>query len=186
VRIAVDLDGVCYEFQRTYRYMIGEYRGVAMPPVSEFWTHWDAQKDYGRPADHRWMWDGGVRLGLFRYGHMVQGARRGLEQLAEDGHELLVVTSRPAAAVLDTVEWISLFFKDIPLAGIHILSNQEPKSVIRADLLIDDRPENIYEWSGAGREAILFEQPWNAGQIMPLGVHVAQSWKDVVTLVRSY
>ena len=74
----MDLDGVCYEFQRTYRYMLREYRGVDMPPVEEFWTHWDAQKAYGTPADHDWMWSGGVKKGLFRYGHMVTGARKGL------------------------------------------------------------------------------------------------------------
>jgi 5'(3')-deoxyribonucleotidase len=184
MRIAVDLDGVCYEWQRTYRYMLREYRGVDMPPVEDFWHYWDAQKQYGTRADHRWMWNHGVARGLFRYGHVVKGARRGLEALAEQGHDLCIVTSRPANAAEDTHDWIELFFKGIPLSGVHILSNREPKSTVDADVLIDDRPENVEEWYAAGRTAVLFCQPWNDAYIpRPRDLHVAVDWPDVVTLI---
>jgi 5'(3')-deoxyribonucleotidase len=183
LRSAVDLDGVLYEFQRTYRYMIREYRGVEMPPVAEFWTTWDAQKQYGTPADHRWMWDEGVKRGLFRYGHMVTGGRRGLERLAEDGHELIIVTSRPESAVNDTMEWCSLLLKDIPIVGFHILSNGERKTSIDWDVLIDDRPENIEDALSAGRKAVLFQQPWNDNYITL--AQEANGWKEVPDAIRS-
>lgn len=184
MRIALDLDGPIYAFHRTYRYMIRKYRGVDMPPVKEFWTHWNAQEQFGHQADHDWMWSEGVRLGLFRYGHMTTGARIGLQSLAQDGHELIIVTHRPESAVTDTLDWVALMFKDIPLSGFHILSDGQPKSVVRADLLIDDKEENCIEWCGTKRQpSLLWDAPYNQNT-KEAGVLRAYTWKDVVRLVR--
>ncbi len=180
----MDLDGPVFDFHRTYRYMIREYRGVEMPPVSEFWTHWNAQEQYGHQGDHDWMWTEGVKQGLFRYGHMTTGARMGLQQLSVDGHKLIIVTHRPEAAVTDTLDWVALMFKDIPLAGFNILSDGQPKSSVRADILIDDKPENCIEWRGTKREpSILWDAPYNQ-EVAEAGVLRARTWKDVVEIVR--
>lgn len=189
MKIAVDLDGVCYEFQRTYRYMIREYRGVEMPPVDEFWTYWDAQMQYGTKQDHDWMWGGGVKKGLFRYGHMITGARRGLEALVRDKHKIIIVTHRPENAVSDTLEWAGLYFKGIPLSGFHVISSQHPKTTIPWDVLIDDKPENIQHAEDAGRIGLLFNQPWNESarpafrlsgwNNMPFAMSVVQDWAQL-------
>lgn len=181
-RLGVDLDGVVYDWQRTYRYMIREYRGVFMPPVHDFWFYWDAQKEYGTPEDHKWMWSEGVKLGLFRYGHMIRGARRGLERLHADGYKIEVITHRPETAVNDTLDWLSLFFKDIPIAGVHILSNGESKTSVPADILVDDKPENVQEWVDDGRRAIQFLQPWNWDHNIE-GAEEAGDWEQVVELL---
>jgi 5'(3')-deoxyribonucleotidase len=183
VKIAVDLDGVLYEWQRTFRYMMREYRGVDMPPVEDFWFFWDAAKQYGTKEDHAWIWDEGVKRGLFRYGHVVKDGRRVLERLHDKGHKLIVVTHRPEAAVTDTIAWLDLYFKDIPLAGLHIFSNMEPKESVEADVLIDDKPENIAGWITAGRNAILFDQPWNQDYH---GGYRAVTWRDVERIVDSW
>lgn len=184
MRIAVDLDGVCYEFQRTYRYMMREYRGVDMPPVDEFWTTWDAPDAYADPADRKWMWKEGVELGLFRYGHMVRGARRGLESLVDYGHTLQIVTHRPRNAVTDTLDWVSLYFKGIPLDGFAILTEQEPKSTVSADILIDDKMENVEEWAATGRHAVLFAKPYNHlfGRTIER-VQRVEGWEGVVDAI---
>lgn len=179
MHIAVDLDGVCYEWQRTYRYMMRTYRGVEMPEVHEFWHEWDAQKQFGESDDHKWMWIGGVMRGLFRYGHMVQGCRVGLDSLVADGHSLSIVTTRPRAAAQDTMEWITFFFKGIPLEGIHILPNKL-KTSVEWDLIIDDKPEVIEDAWLNGRKAVLFQQPWNATYEIPArDVTVAYGWPQV-------
>jgi 5'(3')-deoxyribonucleotidase len=161
--------------------MMREYVGVEMPPVEEFWTRWDAQLQYGTESKHRWMWSGGVDLGLFRYGHMIKGARRGLEQLAHE-HEVGIVTHRPARATPDTVDWLSLYMKDIPYT-LNILSNGEPKHTVKADVLIDDKGSNIEQWCRVGRVGILFERPWSEFSYVP-GSHVARDWKEVVEVVK--
>lgn len=161
VRIAVDLDGVVYEWQRTYRYMMREYRGVELPPVEDFWFYWNAPDQFTTPEDRKWMWSEGVRRGLFRYGHMWKGARIGLEALRDAGYALSIVTHRPEQAVSDTLEWAALYLKDIPLYGFSILSNGEAKTDVPWDILVDDKPENIDDALDAGREGLLFDQPWN-------------------------
>jgi 5'(3')-deoxyribonucleotidase len=184
MKIAVDLDGVCYEWQRTYRYMMREYRGIDMPPIEEFWTYWNAPDQFTTKQDRDWIWSKGVELGLFRYGHMVKGARIGLQALASAGHKLEVVTHRPANATTDTLDWVSLYFKDIPLNGFKMLTNGESKNVSTADVLIDDKMENINDWCESDRPAVLFDQPWNHQYIPPLFAHTALDWPDVVKAVK--
>jgi len=179
MKIAIDLDGVCYEWQRTYRYIANEYLGTKMPPVDEFWTRWDAADEYTGKQGKSWMWSKGVEKGLFRYGHMTTGCRVALDKLAYD-NELIIVTHRPAMAVNDTLEWLSFYMKGIPLAGVHILTNQEPKTSVVADILIDDKPENTIEWAREGRIAYLFDRPWNQEVRPQAGIFRCKDWQDVV------
>lgn len=157
-RLAIDLDGVCYDWQRTYCYMLRTYFDLDIPPYETWWKEWDSQKQWGEKWMHDWMWKEGVERGLFRYGHMVKDARVVLERLASAGHDFVVVTHRPESAVQDTNDWLSLYFNGLPLKGIHLLTNGEPKSSVKADILVDDKLENIYEWP---RRGLLFDQPWN-------------------------
>lgn len=184
MRIAIDLDGVCYEWQRTYRYMLRVYHQVFMPPVEAFWYYWNAPDQFTTKQQRDWMWKEGVELGLFRYGHMVAGTRIGLQALAEAGHDLVVVTHRPKNAINDTLDWVRYYFNDIPLSEVRILSNQEPKTCVDADVLIDDKPENVIEWCATGRKAILFSQPWNRDMEVPVGCRVADGWEEVVTAIK--
>ncbi len=184
MRIGVDLDGVCYEFQRTYRYMLRQEFDINIPPVKDFWTEWNACDQYTTKAQRGWMWGKGVEQGLFRYGHMVTGARIGLQALHDAGHKLVIVTTRPANAVSDTLDWVSLYFKGIPLDGLHILSQGESKASVTGDLLIDDKPENVSEWAQVvPRQAILFDQPWNQDAFTDFGVIRAKGWGEVVKTV---
>lgn len=184
MRIAVDLDGVCYDFHRTYRYMLREYRGVKMPPVEDCWDRWDAQEDYGTAADHEWMWNEGVDRGLFRYGHMIRGARRGLEALVDEGHHLAIVTHRPERAAPDTVDWLSLYMKGLPYT-LHILSNGENKTVINWHMIVDDKFDNILDARAKGRGGVLFSRPWNEGSPWrEVRARRASGWKEVVNVIR--
>jgi hypothetical protein len=162
MKIALDLDGVCYEFQRTYRYMMKEYRGVDMPPVKDFWFSWDSNLDYGTSEDRKWMWSEGVKMGLFRYGHVTTGVIASVQRLAAMGHQLSVVTHRPENAVQDTLDWLS--YVRLPISGVHILSNGEPKTTVGFDALVDDKVENIRHALARGRVGVLFNQPWNQEQ----------------------
>lgn len=171
MKIMIDLDGPCYEFVRTARYMLNTYGGRELPEVDSFWHHpYPSQltKD-----DWHWLFSEGVKLGLFRYGHMVTGTRVALDQLARDGHMLGIITSRPEQAEQDTRDWVNLFFKDIPLrAGIHFT---EDKHDIPGDILIDDMWENCVAWTErapltqVNRASLLFDRPWN---------HKTGAWGD--------
>ncbi len=173
MKVGIDLDGVCYRFHSSYRYMMVAYRNVEMPPADE-WTTWDWPEKFTSQEDRDWIWSEGVRLGLFRYGHIVKGAIIGVRELAEH-HELSVVTHRPRSAVRDTIAW--LHYVNLPFSGIHILSNEEPKSEVPYDALVDDKPENIEDAVMHARRGILFDQPWNQDY---RAVERARGWPDVV------
>jgi len=188
MKIAVDLDGVCYEWQRTYRYMLREYRGVQLPPVDQFWFSWNASDEFTTAADRKWIWSEGVRLGLFRHGHVWKGTILGIAALKQSGHELVVVTHRPRTAIRDTINWLDHHFgamEPYPWSGINILSNGEPKHSIYAELLIDDKPENVIGWVDAGqsRKAIIFDQPWNREMNWHPRILRAVGWASVVDAV---
>lgn len=185
MKIAVDLDGVCYEWDRTARYMLKQYRGAVIPKGET--EYWDYLKDAVSKQDWRWLWDEGVDKGLFRYGHMVKDARVGLEALVAAGHSILVVTHRPASAISDTVDWLSYFFRGIPIAGLHVLSNGEDKWRTGADVLVDDKPQNIVNfYYNTDGTAILFDRPWNRELEAEMdSLYIAKGWREVVRIVGS-
>lgn len=178
--VAVDLDGVLYEWDRTAQYMLRTYRGQAQ--LHQPSESWDWIMENVAKKEWKWLWNEGVTKGLFRYGHMVTGARVGLEDLVAEGYKLTIVTHRPSRAVMDTVDWVSLYLKGIPLHGLHILSNGESKTVVEADILIDDKPENLIEWRDAGRTAVQFVRNWNKNYLID-SVLRAEGWKEVVNLL---
>lgn len=176
--IALDLDGPCYDWERTARYMLRTYRGL--DHLTEVSTSWDSIEAAVTKEDWEWLWSEGVARGLFRYGHMRTGCRVGLEKLVAMGYDIMIVTHRPKSAIDDTMDWITLFFKDIPISGVYILYRGESKTVADADILIDDKPENIDEWVSTGRRALLFDRPWNQRyRVSPLAERVV-GWEGVV------
>lgn len=182
MKIAIDCDGVLYEWEKTARYMLREIRGCG--GLFHASDNWDTIMNSVPEEDWRWLWTEGVRLGLFRHGHLVQGSIIGVRALRDAGHELYLVTHRPKSAVRDTTAWLELHFGSedpYPWSGLHILSNQESKTMVDADLLIDDKPENISEWQASGREGILFSRPWNRDYRR--ATWIANGWDHAVSLV---
>jgi 5'(3')-deoxyribonucleotidase len=178
LKIAVDADGVLYEWSKTARYMLRSYRDYDKDgPMGQESTSWDYIPQNILPQDWDWLWTEGVRKGLFRYGHLVTGAIEGVNQLSLLG-EVVLVTHRPKAAVKDTLDWLS--YINLPFSGIHILTNQEPKSMVDADILIDDKPDNIFEWVMHARHGVLFDREWN--QKAQVGMR-AKGWAEVVGCV---
>lgn len=160
MRVGVDVDGVLYHWERTARYLLRTERGcVNLDHAS---TDWNMIQRRVAPQDWRWLWREGVELGLYRHGHLMTGAIEGMRALEAAGHDLVVVTHRPAEAVHDTLAFLSYHFNDVDLAGVHILGGSAPKSSIACDVLIDDKPENIDDWlDNTSGHAVLFDQPWN-------------------------
>ena len=97
-RIAVDLDGVLYDFGGTLRHLCKWHHNVEVPVA----THWDAYQEAVDPDVWEWLWTEGISLGLFKYGHHIKGSIDGLRAIAKYG-DLEVVTHRPRAALQDTL-----------------------------------------------------------------------------------
>ena len=162
MRIGLDLDGVCYEWQRTYMYMLRAYRGYSRDLMSdiESWTHWNWHKENVSKQDNDWMWSEGIRLGLFRYGHLYPGTVKAVNELSSLG-DVVVITSRPKRAAQDTFDWIS--YNKLPVQEVHI-TNGGNKSDIKpvCDVYIDDGPHVIDDLiDNTPSAALLWDRPWN-------------------------
>lgn len=92
----------------------------------------------------------------------MNDALEGIRQLREMGHRVVYVT---AGNFPGKIEWLHRhhFLLEYPhgpenweTARDFVIASD--KSIIKGDILIDDRYENVAEFHGHG---ILFDQPWN-------------------------
>lgn len=176
MRIGLDVDGILYEWERTARYMLRE----VLPdspytkdgPLGVPSTRWNYIKDNVSREHNKWLWDEGVKLGMFRHGHLYPGTIEAVKRLARRG-QIVIITHRPERAVPDTLAWLA--YHQLPLSEIHILSNQEPKSQIsNLDVFLDDKPENCTDMLKTGAEVCIWDRPWNQQAVD--GVIRLSSW----------
>lgn len=187
VRIGVDIDGVMYQWSKTARYMLREILPdspyTKAGPMGQEATSWDYISSNVAPKHWKWLWVEGVRLGLFRYGHLYPGTIKAIRELAELG-EVIVITHRPQQAVNDTLAWLS--YQNLPLAGVHILTDQAPKSTVRpqCDAYIDDKMENCHDLAKNtnARLVALMDRTWNQTD-EGRAVTRVRSWREFINLV---
>lgn len=186
MRIGVDIDGVLRDFQ-----------GEAIRKWNE--EHPDCQLSIEDWKNHRYFYDltGGsdesflwwVANGVYD-APVIDGCQGALHTLKEIGHEIIIISSQhhhPDLVKL-TSDW--LHKHKIPSDEIHYVYE---KGKIDYDIIIDDKPEYIFEAIESGRSAILFEYPWNRW-MRNLDMkyvfcslknkfceyHVVHNWKDVM------
>lgn len=187
MRIGVDIDGVMYQWSKTARYMLREI----MPdspytkdgPLGEESTSWDYIQEHVALEHWDWLWTEGVRLGLFRHGHLYPGTIKAVRRLAELG-EVIVITHRSKFAVHDTLAWLA--YQNLPLSGLHILTDRAPKSTVRpeCDVYIDDKVDNCIDLfdNTKARLVALMDRDWNRECLDPAIVRV-KSWQEFIDQV---
>lgn len=187
MRIGLDVDGVMYQWDKTARYMLRD----VLPdspytkdgPLGVESKNWHYIKEQVSREHYNWLWNEGVKLGLFRHGHMYPGTIQAVRALAKLG-DIVIITHRPDKAVRDTLAWLA--YHELPLSEIHILSNQEPKSQVRVDFFLDDKPENCVDMRQNGGEVFLMSRPWNKAWRIPegSGIGIVSGWEPFVDFVR--
>jgi len=178
LRIMVDLDEVCYDFEGASRFLLREHFGVTVPSPSRYWAF---TKDYlaqqGLPEAWNWLWTEGVKRGLFRHGNLISGAAKGVNDLAAYG-DIVVITARPRTAGPDTLGWLS--WHGLPTYEVHILGPHQKKSDVLpyCDLYIDDSMANCFDLQDNTTGKVLcWSRPWNAGAE---GLTRVQNWEECV------
>jgi 5'(3')-deoxyribonucleotidase len=191
-RIALDLDGVCYEWDKTARYMLRRWyfqRGRTIPPaLYRPSPHWNALEEIVVPQAWDWLWRDGVRAGLFRYGHCVTGAIEGIQRLShhEREPEIHFVTARPREVYRDTADWLALMFDAVP----HHLHFLRDKSRFVADIYVDDSADNILTLHRRHPRAqlYLFRRLWSGSLETPPSdsIVVVTGWDSLVAHLLVY
>lgn len=186
--IGLDLDGVCYAFDKTVRWMLSQRiraRGEQPPAsLSVAASTWDSTMESVSSSDWAWVWSGAIEEGLYRYGHVISGAIQGVQALNNLG-DVYVITSRPKMAVHDTLTWLAFMFDKSPLAGVTIQSNGQKKSQANPvpDVYIDDAVHVVNEiLDNTQSRVVLFDQPWNQDAPLSHRLYRAVGWTEVVKI----
>lgn len=176
-RIGLDVDGIMYKWDLTAGYMLREvlpnspYKDERLLMAES--THWNHIQEIVSKEHWKWLWSEGVRLGLFRHGHMYKGTIQAVRRLSALG-DIVIITHRPKAAVPDTLAWLA--YQQLPISEIHILTNGEPKSrVPDLDIFLDDKPENCYDMvdNSPKTRVWMWDRPWNQDAV---GISRIASW----------
>lgn len=168
-RIAVDLDGVLYEFVGAIRQYVAEQTGRPLDSLP-YATCWDFHEhDWGMSTEEfLTLWAQGVSEGRIFWdlapdpeGVAVLDAARSA------GHELVIVTHRAVRGVrLEFIEEATRRWAAehrVPHDRLIVMQGDkaEVATAHGIDLAIDDAPRHHAEYVAGGIEVWLFDQPWN-------------------------
>lgn len=178
--LGVDLDGVCADYNKGFRWIAARHLGVEESSLPDE-RGWDFA-EWGLSRDefdflHR---QGVLEERMFRRLDLIEGAAETLWRLSDAGVWIRIITHRlyqnwsHKIVVFDTVEWLDR--THIPYRDICFLG---AKPEVEADLYVDDSPFNISALRSAGNEAIVFDQTYNRGMADPR----ASTWLDVEEIV---
>lgn len=182
--LGVDLDSVCGDYVIAFREVVAAAKGVA--PESLTLDHsWDFS-EWGIRSREEFLelHTAAVAGGIFLNMPMIEGCSEALWNLSDAGVWIRIITHRlginGAHGVIagDTIEWLDK--NNIPYRDLCFLGD---KPQVEADIYVDDAPHHITSLQLAGKEVIIFSQPYNRKMVCPLGMR-AFDWSDVEAIVR--
>jgi 5'(3')-deoxyribonucleotidase len=178
MRLGIDLDGVVADFTAGWIRRYNDEFGADLVPESI--QTWNGMEEMTHFPDMAAFWDwaaGQPGDSVFRHLETYHGATETLARLDADGHEVVILTTKPDWAVHDTFAWIA--DRAIPTREVHILYR---KWRVPCDVYLDDAPHQIHRIHLERPEAHVcrFVRPWN----LPVpGVHDVENWPDFEALV---
>lgn len=175
-RILVDVDGtLCFNLPRLCEFVELEY-GVEITP--EEITDWSFQFEAAgvgietvitRLFEERPEW-------FLSDLEPVPGARLALDALAAAGHEIQIVTHRPAETHHLTQQWLDSqgmyydgYVEDVPAN----------KAEVTGDVLVDDFHGHVADAVDAGMDGLLFDRPYTESVGHEQAIRVS-TWTDVL------
>ena len=118
----------------------------------------------------------------------IEGAVKATNILADQGHELVIVTARSEESLPVTHQWLEA--NCIPHNVEKSLSTRgQRKTISDASVLIDDFHGHVRDFADAGKYSILFIQPWNEAYVSKLTesqrIFSAEGWREVLHIIDS-
>lgn len=178
MRLGLDLDGVVANFtegwMRFYNSQFGTHLEFA---DSQRWndvvelTHFDNIAQF-------WAWSSDLDgRSLFWHLEPFPGAIEALEDLASEGHTLVILTQKPDFAVDDTHEWLERH--EVPASEIHII---DEKWAVDCHVYLDDGPHMLPGLVAhrPHRTVCRYVRAWNQPVKGAIDVHNFDEFRDVV------
>lgn len=161
--LGLDLDGVCGDYLAMMRIVASDRIGVPpadLPDPANWGLEVWFEDHAGFLSAHR---EAVHERRIFKTLPVITGAVEAIRSLTDDGHRVRIISNRlmdgvgREIVVGDTMGWLAangFVWHDIAFVG-------GDKSVVAADVHIDDSPSVIRALASAGREVVVFEQPYN-------------------------
>jgi 5'(3')-deoxyribonucleotidase len=162
MRLGIDLDGVVADFDGGWMSRYHEEFGSdprlshAEPGAPQM--VWDGLHHGTHFPDMDAFWDWVHSHHLFRHLDPLPGALEGLSKLANDGHEIVILTAKPDRAVPDTLHWLADL--QLPTREIHFI---HAKHRVVCDAYLDDSPLVLPDLVAHHPTALVCRMvaPWN-------------------------
>ncbi|HEY4606894.1 MAG TPA: hypothetical protein VIH55_04525 [Acidimicrobiia bacterium] len=159
MRLGIDLDGVVANFTKGWIDFYNRDFGTDLT-VAQADT-WDGipSLTHFEDMDGFWKWTSNLDgRSLFWHLETFPGAVEALQRLDQEGHQIVILTTKPSFAVDDTHEWIAS--KGIPASEIHIL---EDKWLVDCEVYLDDGPLVLAGLVAhrPDRAVCRYVRPWN-------------------------
>ncbi len=179
MRLGIDLDGVVADFNAGWMKIHAEEFGTDLHP--DMVDSWNCLHRIGGFADMRefWSWASPKphRPSVFRYLEPYPTAVDSLRALVRDGHRVVIVTTKPHWARIDTFRWLA--DTDLPTTEVHM---SDRKYEVDCDVYLDDAPHVLAELAEhrPGATTCRFVRPWNRPVA---GTHDIAGWAEFVEVV---
>lgn len=137
------------------------------PIIGRSWWAW--------MKDRAWIWS---------HFEAIDGAIGTIDRLRRDGHYLELVTSKPEWAEHNVYRWLGKWrpaFQRVTITG----PDDVKVDFTNADILIDDKAENVEAFIKAGRDALFFTRPHNK-RIKVAGSVRVDNWQDAYQAIRRF
>lgn len=159
MRLGIDLDGVVANFNQGWIDFYNREFGADL--TAELIDTWDGLTKMTHFEDMGafWRWSSDLDgRSLFWHLETFPGTVEALEALHDEGHEIVILTTKPHFAITDTHEWIEA--KGIPADEIHILVE---KWRIDCDVYLDDGPHVLPRLVAHRPDRLVcrYVRPWN-------------------------
>ena len=104
----------------------------------------------------------------------IDGALETINKLKKFGFRIVYPTCTPLETPHVKFRWLEKYGFTQDINDYVELTD---KSLIRADVLVDDRPKNLDTFEG---KKVLFSQPWNESEKYNINYLYADSWYKVL------
>lgn len=159
MKIGFDLDGVVYDFLSCFREYVMKVR-PDLEVEDKGSTRWEFYEDWGLSLGEflNLMRDAAEAGHLYTTQPPIEGIADVMYWCRNAGHSVHIITHRAEyGAKANTERWLAKW--GVPH---DTLTFSKDKHIVDADVLIEDRPENLIDWfSCTDKPGIIMEQPWN-------------------------
>lgn len=186
LRVNIDSDDVVYNLSAELLDRANRRWGKDF----ETFPTWEIGKTYGvTDQEVRDFFEAETKNRLYALGHPIDGAPQAIRTLAEQGHDLRIVTHKhgmgtnKGLGMMDMIDWYDTWGL---LDLVDIVIARGDKTQYPADVVIDDKP--TCAWAQPGALNVLFAQPWNEGPFLVPGgpwarVMRVDGWADVLAQI---